>query len=156
DVKVRRSWPASISYAQQGGIVSVRRISPLVIFLLIFTAASTALAQFDTATVLGTIKDTTGAVLPGVTVTLKNIDTGITVSVPTDGEGNYQFTNVKIGNYRVTAEMQGFSTALAETVNVTVNARQRVDLTLQPGSVTENVIVTASGMLLETDSSVRG
>jgi hypothetical protein len=123
---------------------------------MLFITASTAWAQFDTATVLGTIKDLNGAVMPGVTVTLRNIDTGIAVSAQTDGEGNYQFTNVKIGNYRVTAEMQGFSTALAESVNVTVNVRQRVDLSLQPGAVTENVIVTAASVLLETDSSVRG
>lgn len=113
-------------------------------------------AQFDTATVLGTVKDANGAVLPGVTVTLKNIDTGIAVNVQSDSEGNFQFTNVRIGNYRVSAEKQGFSTAVAERVNVTVNARQRVDLAMQPGAVTETVLISDAAQLLETDSSVRG
>ncbi|MGH9769371.1 MAG: carboxypeptidase regulatory-like domain-containing protein, partial [Blastocatellia bacterium] len=124
--------------------------------LLIIAAASPAFAQFDTSTVLGTIRDANGAVLPGVTVTLKNIDTSIAVNAQTDEDGNYQFTNVRIGNYRVSAEKQGFSTAVAERVNVTVNARQRVDLTLQPGAVTETVTITDAAQLLETDSSVRG
>jgi hypothetical protein len=113
-------------------------------------------AQFDTATVLGSVKDSSGAVVSGVSVTLKNIDTGITVNTQTDEAGDFQFTNVKIGNYRVSAEKQGFATAVAERVNVNINARQRVDLTMQPGALTENVVVTAGVALLETDSSGRG
>jgi hypothetical protein len=124
--------------------------------VLCLLAAINAWAQFDAATVLGTVRDSSGAVLPGVTVTLKNIDTGIAVNAQTDGDGNFQFTNVKIGNYRVSGEKQGFSTAVAERVNVTVNARQRVDLTMQPGTVTETVVITDAAQLLETDSSVRG
>jgi hypothetical protein len=113
-------------------------------------------AQFDSATVLGTIKDSNGAVVAGVTVTLKNIETAITVSTQTDESGDFQFTNVKIGNYRVSAEKQGFSTAVAERVNLTINARQRIDLIVQPGALAENVVVTAGVALLETDSSGRG
>lgn len=124
-------------------------------FVFLFTAM-TGFAQFDAATVLGSVRDATGAVMPGVTVTLKNIDTGIAATAQTDGDGNYQFNNVKIGNYRITAEKAGFSIAVAERVNVTVNARQRVDLNLQPGAVTETVVITDAAQLLETDSSVRG
>lgn len=126
-----------------------------IIFALL-SATATGYAQFDTATVLGAVRDANGAVLPGVTVTLKNIDTGIVVNVQTDADGNYQFTNIRIGNYRVSAEKQGFSTAVAERVNVTVNARQRVDLTMQLGAVTETVVITDAAQLLEADSSVRG
>lgn len=124
--------------------------------LVFLFTAMTGFAQFDAATVLGSVRDATGAVMPGVTVTLKNIDTGIAASAQTDGDGNYQFNNVKIGNYRVSAEKAGFSVAVAERVNVTVNARQRVDLNLQPGAVTETVVITDAAQLLETDSSVRG
>ena len=124
--------------------------------LLFVSAVNTAFAQFDSATVLGTIRDSGGAAMPGVTVSLKNIDTGLSVTAQTDGDGNFQFTNVRIGNYRVSAEKQGFSTAVAERVNVTVNARQRVDLAMQPGAVTESVVITDAVQLLETDSSVRG
>lgn len=126
------------------------------ICILTLFAAATGYAQFDTATVLGTVRDSGGAVMPGVNVTLKNIDTSIAVNAQTDADGNFQFTNVRIGNYRVSAEKSGFSTAVAERVNVTVNARQRVDLNMQPGAVTETVVITDAAQLLETESSVRG
>jgi hypothetical protein len=87
---------------------------------------------------------------------LKKLDTGITVSATTDDDGNFQFTNVRIGDYQVSAEKPGFSRAVAERVNVTVNARQRVDLTMQPGAVSESVVVTAGVAVLEADSSARG
>ncbi len=130
------------------------QVTSLLCALLIF--ATTTFAQFDTATVLGTVKDANGAVISGATITLKNIATGITATAQSDEDGNFQFTNVKIGDYRISAERQGFSTAVAERVNVTVNARQRIDLAMQPGAITENVVVTAGVALLETDSSVRG
>ncbi len=133
---------------------SLSQVISIICILLILP--SSASAQFDSATVLGTVKDSTGAVVADVNVTLKNIETGITVSAQTDESGDFQFTNIKIGNYRVSAEKQGFSIAVAERVNLTINARQRVDLTLQAGALTENVVVTAGVALLEADSSDRG
>lgn len=99
-------------------------------FLLLLGNIATVHAQFDTATVLGTVSDTNGAVVPNATVTLKNVQTGVVATATTDESGNYQFTGVKIGTYQVTVEAQGFSTAIAENVEATVNARQRIDLTL--------------------------
>jgi hypothetical protein len=116
----------------------------------------TASAQSDAATVLGAVRDTSGAVVPGATVTLKNDATGITATAVSDENGAYQFLNVRIGTYSVRAELQGFSTAEADRVDVTVNARQRVDLTLKVGSVGETVVVTGAAKLLETESSDRG
>jgi hypothetical protein len=115
-----------------------------------------AAAQFDSATVLGTIVDATGAAVPGATVTLKNADTGITATTVTDGQGNFQFLNVRVGTYGVRAELQGFSTAVADNIAVTVNARQRVDLTMKVGTVGETVEVTGAARLLESESSDRG
>jgi hypothetical protein len=68
-------------------------------------------AQFDTAVVLGTVRDGSGAVVPAASITLKNTETGITASTISDENGNYQFLNVRIGSYDVSAELQGFSTA---------------------------------------------
>ena len=132
-----------------------RRALPLLVFLawLVPQAAS---AQFDAATVLGSVRDSTGAVVPGATVTLKNVSTGITATAVTDAEGSYQFFNVRIGTYTVRAELQGFSVAEADNVAVTVNARQRVDLTLKVGSLGETVTVEGAARLLETESSDRG
>src|SRR5918994_5145866 len=113
-------------------------------------------AQFDTATVLGTIRDSSGAVVPGATLTLTNVSTGITASTTADTKGDYQFLNVRIGSYTVRAELQGFSAAEAEDVQVTVNARMRVDLALKVGNVGETVVVTGAATLLESESSDRG
>jgi Carboxypeptidase regulatory-like domain/TonB dependent receptor len=124
--------------------------------LLTIAGANNAYAQFETATVLGTVRDQNRAVLQGATVTLKNIATGITSTTLTDESGDFLFTSVKIGNYRVTAEMQGFATAIIEQVTVTVEARQRVDLTMQVGAANETVTITDTAPLLETDSSSKG
>jgi len=132
----------------------VARLFVLLAACLLLPAA--AFAQFDAATVLGTVHDSSGAIVPGATVTLKNLSTGITATGVTDEKGNYQFLNVRIGTYSVRAELQGFSAAQADNVAVTVNARQRVDLALTIGNVGETVVVTGAAKLLETESSDRG
>lgn len=116
----------------------------------------TAFAQFDSATVLGTVRDSASAVVANAAVKLTNTETGVTSTVTTDSEGNYQFLNVKIGTYRISTEAQGFSTAVIENVSAAVNARQRVDVTLQTGAVTETITVNDTPELLETSSSERG
>ncbi|MDA2927883.1 Plug and carboxypeptidase regulatory-like domain-containing protein, partial [Acidobacteria bacterium AH-259-G07] len=113
-------------------------------------------AQFDTATVLGTVSDETGGILPGVEVTLTNVDTGISASALTDDRGNYEFLRVKIGTYRVSAELTGFKTAVAENVGVAVSARQRVDLTLSLGEISEVIEVIGAPALVEAETSDRG
>jgi len=115
-----------------------------------------ASAQFDAATVLGTVRDSSGAIVPGATVTLTNTSTGITATAVSDEHGDYQFLNVRIGTYTVKAELQGFSVASVQDVAVTVNARQRVDLVLKVGDMGETITVTGAAKLLETDSSDRG
>ncbi len=117
---------------------------------------TTVNAQFETATVLGSVRDSNDAALPNATVTLKNIATDISQTTTTDANGDYQFVNVKIGNYQVIVEANGFSRTVADNVNVTVNARQRVDLTLKVAAATETVIVTDAANPLQTDSSDLG
>ena len=131
------------------------RFLTLCLLLAIFTSQQIQ-AQFDSATVLGTVRDASGAVVPNTTVKIKNIATGLEASAATDSDGSYQFLNVKIGVYQITAEMQGFAKAVADNVQVTVNARQRVDLALRAGQVTETVIISDTAPLLETESSDRG
>jgi hypothetical protein len=130
---------------------------PLILCLLTaLLAVMPGFAQFENAVVLGTIRDAKGAVIPNVNVTLTNVETGIVQRTQTDGNGDYLFPSVRIGRYTVSAESAGFSTAKTEEITVTVNARQRVDLTLQIGQVSEVVNVTESTPLLETDSSSKG
>jgi hypothetical protein len=113
-------------------------------------------AQFDTAAVLGTVRDGKGGTIANARISVRNLATGITNQTSTDAEGEYIFPAVKIGTYEVRGEAPGFSAAIAANVNVTVNARQRVDLTLQVGQVTEVVNVVETTPLLETDSSSKG
>src|SRR5262245_24488940 len=115
-----------------------------------------AFAQFETATVLGSVRDKSGAMVPGATVTLLSLDTGVAQSKVTDAQGGYEFFTVRIGLYKVTAELQGFAPSAADQVRVAVGSRQRVDLVLTPGAVAEAVEVTAEVSPLEKDSSQRG
>ncbi len=115
-----------------------------------------AAAQFETATVLGTVADANGAAVSGAPVSLKNIATEITQTTTTDGSGDYQFVNVKIGVYQVVVEAEGFNRTVADQVEVTVNARQRVDLNLAVATATETVVVTDAANPLQTDSSELG
>jgi hypothetical protein len=117
--------------------------------------AAPALAQFETASVVGTIRDTSGAVVPGAKVTLTNTGTGVSVVRTSNGEGTYEFVTVKSGTYVVTAEQTGFSIALIDNVQVQVGARLRVDLQMAVGQISERLEVTAQSPLIETDSSSR-
>lgn len=128
----------------------------LTLIYSLFSFAGNASAQFETATVLGSVRDSNEAALQNATVTLKNIATEIAQVSTTDANGDYQFVNVKIGVYQVIVEANGFNRTVADNINVTVNARQRVDLTLQIASAVETVVITDAANPLQTDSSEVG
>jgi hypothetical protein len=113
-------------------------------------------AQVDTGAILGTVKDQSGAVVPGAKVSLTNEGTTFSVSTRTGVDGSYTFTPVKIGTYRVDAEFQGFQKASHPHVNVDVQQQVVVDFTLQPGQVTQTVEVTAEIPLLQTQNASVG
>jgi hypothetical protein len=127
----------------------------LLAFSFVVLAAIPAFAQFETATVVGTVRDSTGAVVPAAKVTLTSRDTGLSVERQTDSNGNYEFFTVRAGGYVIAAEKPGFSIAVVDDVQVTVGARQRVDLSMAVGQLTETVQVSANAVMLETDSSDR-
>ena len=115
-----------------------------------------AFAQFETASVLGYVRDSSGAVVPSAVVSLINQETRAQVTVKTDAQGAYEFTDVKVGSYQVTSQAPGFDTTTTQAFLVQVNAHQRVDVTLKVGSANEVVTVSDAAQLLETDSSERG
>jgi hypothetical protein len=135
-------------------MMNSRRIALLIGCFL--TTAVLLVAQFETAEVLGTVRDQSGGGVPQATVALLNQNTGIKVQATTDENGNFDFFNVKVGRYTLSVERTGFSKATTSDVVVNVNARQRVDFTLQVGAVTESVQVTGAAAALETDSSEHG
>ena len=103
------------------------RCGSLLALLLLVLSTSAPHAQFDTGSIVGTVRDTSGAVIPNATVTLTSSATGLSVTKRTDAEGNYEFFTVRPGIYLVTAEQTGFALALVENVQVQVAARVRVD-----------------------------
>lgn len=92
-------------------------------FVALLVCAHALFAQFDGATVLGSIKDAQGNVVTGGKVTLSNLSTDVRQSAATDTLGNYHFLNVRIDDYNLKSESNGFKTATASKFTVTVNAR---------------------------------
>lgn len=125
-------------------------------FAVVIFAAANAFAQSETATLLGTVRDANAAVLPGAEITLKNVGTTISSKTTTDANGDFQFVNVKIGTYQITVLATGFTKTVAENINLSVNARQRVDIAMQIATAAETVTVTGAAELLESASSDRG
>ena len=123
------------------------------LLLLALLVCPYAFAQSD-ATVLGTVKDASSSLVDNSKVTLSNLANGTQQTTVTSG-GEFQFLNVRAGEYSLRAEAPGFKAATAERFTVTVNAHQRVDLTLEVGQTSENVVVNGAAALLETDSSER-
>ncbi len=133
----------------------MRLIAFLLTLLFVAAPAADAFAQFETATVVGTVRDGSNAIVAEARVTLTNLDTGVTTERTTDAQGNYEFFNVRIGRYVVAADKAGFSVAVVDNIQVTVGARLRVDVAMAVGQVTEKVEVRASAVQLQTDSSER-
>jgi hypothetical protein len=115
--------------------------------------AKTASAQAVTGTIVGTVADTTGAVLPGVTVTVKQTETGFSRVLTSDSNGEYTAASVPTGTYTVTAEISGFKTVSVSNIAVGVDQRVRADVKLEVGAMTESVEIVAQTPLVQTSSS---
>ena len=124
------------------------RLIACLLTLLAVAAPPPPFAQFETATVVGTVRDSSGAVVADAHVMLTNLDTGVTIERSTDAQGNYELFNVRIGRYVVAADKAGFSVAVVDNVRVTVGARLRVDVAMAVGQLTEKVEVRASAVAI--------
>ena len=113
-------------------------------------------AQAVTGTILGTITDSSGAVMPGTTVTLRNTGTGLTRTVTTDAAGEYTVPSLPTGKYTVTAELSGFKTVSVPNVDLGVDQHVRINVRLEVGAVEESVTVTGVSPLVQTSTSELG
>ncbi|HWP85722.1 MAG TPA: TonB-dependent receptor [Terriglobia bacterium] len=120
------------------------------LFLLIISGAGMLAAQITTGSIYGTVKDTTGAVLPGASVTVVNEETGVSRTVPTDAMGRYVAPSLNPGRYRVTASLTGFQTMVRSGIEITVGRQAAVNFDLQVGSIAQSVEVTAEAPLVST------
>jgi hypothetical protein len=137
--------------------LSARALRHLALILICFAWTAIPLfAQFDAAAVLGTIRDGSGAVVPGATVSLKNVSTNLATEATADAKGDYQFPLVQVGDYVLSVTKDGFAPASSQRFTVQIGARQRVDISLTPGSTSQEVTVSAVAQALETDTSDRG
>ncbi|MBI4474384.1 MAG: TonB-dependent receptor [Acidobacteria bacterium] len=130
-----------------------RRIIFIPVLLLLFLP--TPLLAQTTSTILGTVRDTSRAVIPGVLITATHVGTNISRTVITDELGNYVIPFLAVGEYEVTGELAGFQKAIRRIV-LQVDQRARVDLSLEVGAFTQIAEVVAETALLKTDSSEIG
>src|SRR5437867_9586994 len=122
--------------------------------LLLVIGAAPLFAQ-STATIVGVVRDS-GGVLPGATVTVRNVDTGLTRSVPTSGDGTFRFPALPVGPYEIRAELSGFRTSVRSGVRLQVGQEAVIDMVLELGSIQETVTVTGEAPLVETTTSALG
>jgi hypothetical protein len=127
----------------------------LVICLLIF-GVSGGFAQVDTGTILGTVKDPTGAVIPDAKVTITNQGTAEQVTTMTREDGTYIVTPLKIGSYRIRVEHAGFKTEENAAFELNIQQHAVIDFQLQTGTTSETVQVTSQVALLQTQSATVG
>jgi|HubBroStandDraft_1064217.scaffolds.fasta_scaffold05374_2 outer membrane receptor protein involved in Fe transport len=121
--------------------------------LVLGFAVGAAFGQAITGTLVGTVLDSSGAVIAGASVVAKNLDTAVTYNTTTGSEGFYTVSNLPPGRYDVTVQAKGFKTGLASGNVVNVESTTRVDFTLSAGALTETVEVTGQAPLVESTTS---
>src|SRR5216683_2672370 len=107
----------------------------------------------QSASLTGTVKDTSGAVLPGAAITVKNLETGLTRAAQADSSGSFSVQSLPVGQYEVTGEKMGFRKEVRSGITLVVAQQAVVDLTLQVGSIDQQVTVTGEAPLVNTTLS---
>src|SRR3954468_18310447 len=126
------------------------------IVLLVLASSAVAAGQAVKGSLLGNVSDASGLVLPGVTVTITEVNTNISYSTLSNDSGYYIFSNLKDGTYRVVSELRGFKRIVRDGVEVPVNTTVRVDLKMEVGAIEESVTVVGASPLLQTDRADTG
>ena len=129
-----------------------------ILVAIYFAVSGTAVAQVSSADAAlnGTVRDTSGAVVPGATVTLTNTKTGVEQNTKSNHTGNYSLVNIVPGTYVATASGTGFSVGKSPEFELSVNQTATINFSLQIGSVTSTVSVSASGVQLQTSTAELG
>lgn len=132
----------------------LRVVTPFLFVAAVITSSSPAYGQGGaTSTISGVVVDTGGGVVPGADVTLKQATTGFTQTGVTNASGTFSFAGLNIGTYTVTVTLQGFKTFVANDVVLTSGAPASVRAVLQVGGITEQVVVSSSSEIIQTQSS---
>ena len=126
------------------------RILSCVLMWALMLSASPVLAQTGDGNLRGYVKDESGAILPGVSVTATSSELLAPVASVTDGAGLYRLNNLPPGNYVITAELTGFSTVRREGILVRAGATFTIDFDLKLSTLQETITVTGDSPMLET------
>src|SRR5207245_6820485 len=139
----------------RGTGVSLRVLGRFVtsIVALIALGACLSLAQTTTATILGTVKDTSGALVPGVSITVKHTESGLTRTVVSGERGGYNVPLLPVGAYEITTTMPGFKQIVRSGINLVVGQEAVIDLTLEVGAAAEQVTVSEEAPLVNTTTA---
>src|SRR5262245_616006 len=125
----------------------------LCVLLALSLSVSHAKAQVASGTILGGVNDSSGAAVPGATVTATNLDTQFSRSTTTDEAGQYALRLLPLGRYRVDVKLSGFKNFSQTGIVLDVGRNARIDAVIEPGSVAEVVSVVADAPLVETNST---
>jgi len=128
-------------------------VAGIVVALL---STSLAFSQAVNGTIVGTVSDSSGAVLPAAKVTVLEVNTGVSKSGQANGSGFYSFPELPPGTYTVSVEVAGFKKGSKAGIILDANTSPRVDISLQPGQITETVEVVANAALLQTERADTG
>src|ERR1700756_634235 len=135
---------------------AIRTLALVVIALTLF-AGTSAFAQTFRGTILGSVTDSSGAAVPGATVTIKNVDTGLVRTVTTSDDGSYAAPELPIGNYSVSVEKAGFKLGVVTGIKVEASSERRADVALQIGQSAQTVEVLGEELpMVESTSNTLG
>jgi Carboxypeptidase regulatory-like domain len=132
------------------------RLIVFAVVILLLGLPTFVRAQKDAGSIVGTVKDPTGALVSNAKVTVTDVERGTGFSATTDDAGEYVAGPLHVGRYTVTVEHSGFKKAVSETVSLDVQQRIAVNVTLQVGQITEAIQVSGAAPLLETETSELG
>src|SRR6185295_2465753 len=118
--------------------------------LAITLLAGLLIGQTGTSRIRGVIKDTTGAVVPGATVLIKHDDTGLERTLTSNPSGQYSFEALPLGKYTITVSFQGFKKVTSGGNELQVGEPLTVDVTLEPGTLSEQVMVSETSTQVQT------
>jgi len=135
---------------RKGLCLSVISIAALILLVI------PVVAQLPTATILGVAKDSSGGVLPNVTVTITNLDTGTTRVVKTSDDGEFRAPELPVGRYEVKAEHAGFKTVDRKGITLEVTQEAVINLEFEVGSTDQQVVVTEEAPLVNTQNATLG
>ncbi|MBI2819437.1 MAG: TonB-dependent receptor [Acidobacteria bacterium] len=124
--------------------------------LSVLLCAGTALAQLPTATILGVVKDSTGAVIPNASLSARNVETALTRTAVSGADGSYRFVALPVGNYEVRVEASGFQTQVRGGLVLAVGQEAVINFISEVGTVEQAIEVTAEAPLVNTTSGSLG